>query len=87
MFHAAGCHLCERALEVVTEVRAIHPFTLDLVDIGGNAELEAGYREHLPVIEIDGTRAFTYFVTVDNLLARLTRDGSPSLPTEEAGNM
>ena len=47
------------------------PFDLELVDIGGDAALEAAYRELLPVIEIDGVRAFTYFVTVDALLERL----------------
>ena len=69
----AGDSLVEpdRALEVVTEARERQPFNLDLVDIGGDAALEAAYREHLPVIEIDGVRAFTYFVSVDNLLERL----------------
>jgi hypothetical protein len=32
------------------------------IDIGGDAELEAAYREWLPVVEIDGRRAFVYFV-------------------------
>jgi hypothetical protein len=32
------------------------------VDIGGDPELEAAYREWLPVVEIDGERAFVYFV-------------------------
>ena len=32
------------------------------VDITGVAELEARYREWLPVVEIDGERAFVYFV-------------------------
>jgi hypothetical protein len=32
------------------------------VDIGGDPELEAAYREWLPVVEIDGKRAFVYFV-------------------------
>jgi hypothetical protein len=32
------------------------------VDITGNPELEAAYREWLPVVEIDGERAFVYFV-------------------------
>ena len=32
------------------------------VDISGNAGLEAAYREWLPVVEIDGERAFVYFV-------------------------
>jgi hypothetical protein len=32
------------------------------VDIAGDDALEATYREWLPVVEIDGRRAFVYFV-------------------------
>jgi hypothetical protein len=32
------------------------------VDITGVPELEARYREWLPVVEIDGRRAFVYYV-------------------------
>ena len=32
------------------------------VDITGDPELEARYREWLPVVEIDGERAFVYYV-------------------------
>jgi glutaredoxin len=71
VYHAEGCHLCERALEVVREAQEQEPFSLDLVDIGGNAELEAEYREFIPVIEIDGVRTFAYFVSVEALLDRL----------------
>jgi hypothetical protein len=45
------------------------------VDISGDAELEARYREHLPVVEIDGERAFTYFVQPDALRRRLKACG------------
>ena len=34
----------------------------DEVDIAGDPQLEAAYREWLPVVEIDGERAFVYFV-------------------------
>ena len=37
-------------------------FPFDEVDISGNPELESRYREWLPVIEIDGQRAFVYYV-------------------------
>ena len=77
LYHAEGCHLCDRALEVVRDARTRASFTLELVDIGGVDTLEAEYRELLPVIEIDGVRAFTYFVSVDALLDRLRGDGSP----------
>ena len=71
VYTAAECGLCRRALEVVREVGQEVAFELDVVDIGGDSELEARYREHLPVIEIDGERAFTYFVDPAALRARL----------------
>jgi hypothetical protein len=58
-------------------VRAVQDelgFELEVVDIGGEPELEARYREHLPVVEIDGQRAFTYFVDAEALRRRLTQE-------------
>jgi hypothetical protein len=52
-------------------VRDVCGDDFELVDIGGDAELEAAYRESIPVIEIDGERAFTYFVQPEALRERL----------------
>ena len=41
------------------------------VDIGGDPQLEARYREWLPVVEIDGERAFVYHVPAESLRRRL----------------
>ena len=43
-------------------MREAHEFELEEVDIGGVPNLEARYREWLPVVEIDGERAFVYHV-------------------------
>jgi hypothetical protein len=43
-------------------VRGEVPFDLEEIDIGGDPELESTYREWLPVVEIDGERAFVYYV-------------------------
>jgi hypothetical protein len=51
-------------------VRDLHlelGFGLEVVDIGGRADLEARYRELLPAVEIDGELAFTYFVNAEAL--------------------
>ena len=58
LYHARGCHLCDRARDVLDRVGAAY----ESVDITGVDELEARYREWLPVVEIDGERAFVYFV-------------------------
>jgi hypothetical protein len=55
----------------VQEARDELGFELELVDIDGDPELESRYRERLPVVEIDGVAAFTYFVDPDALRARL----------------
>ena len=58
LYGAEGCHLCEKARAVLVE--SGEPF--EEVDITGDAELEDAYRQWLPVVEIDGERAFVYFV-------------------------
>ena len=68
-FHAQGCSLCEKARAVLDRVGT--PY--EAVDIGGVAELEARYREWLPVVEIDGERVFVYFVDEDALRRKLSQ--------------
>jgi len=62
LYHAPGCHLCERARETLVQLATDVEFELTEVDISGDPELEASHREWLPVVEIDGERAFVYFV-------------------------
>jgi glutaredoxin len=73
VYHAAGCHLCERARGLVALVHDELDFELAEIDITGDRELEARYREWLPVVEIDGRRAFVYYVDEDALRRKLTQ--------------
>jgi glutaredoxin len=73
LYSASGCSLCERALEVVAEAREELGFELEVISIDGDESLEAVYREYLPVVEIDGERAFTYFVEPEALRERIAR--------------
>ncbi len=73
LYGAQGCHLCERARETITELQGELGFELDEVLIDGDPELEARYRELLPVVEIDGERAFVYFVPPDAFRRRLAQ--------------
>jgi len=65
VYAAEGCHLCERARAQLEALRAELGFELREVDVAGDPELEARYREWLPVVEIDGERAFVYHVDDD----------------------
>ena len=72
LYRAAGCHLCENASRVLARVREDIPFELDEIDITGDPELEARYRERIPVVLVDGEEVFTYFVHPDGLRRRLS---------------
>jgi glutaredoxin len=67
-FHAQQCSLCEKARAVLDAVG--EPY--EAVDITGVEELEARYREWLPVVEIDGERAFVYFLDEVQLRRKLS---------------
>ena len=58
-------------------MRAERDFDLRVVEIDGDSELEARYREWLPVVEIDGRRAFVYHVQARDLRRRLDAQAQP----------
>ncbi len=60
LYTAHGCHLCEAARETLDAEGVDY----SAVDITGDPDLEAAYREWLPVVEIDGERAFVYRIPV-----------------------
>jgi glutaredoxin len=73
LYSAASCHLCERAQSTVAALRDELGFELEEISIDGDPELEARYRELIPVVEIDGKQAFTYFVQPDALRRKLAQ--------------
>jgi Glutaredoxin-like domain (DUF836) len=48
-------------------------FALDEIAIDGDPDLEERYREWLPVVEIDGERAFVYYLDDAAFRRRLMR--------------
>ena len=71
LYHSPGCHLCEKARAAVAEVARDRVFVLKEIDISGDPELEARYRELLPVVEIDGERSLVFHVFPDDLRRKL----------------
>jgi glutaredoxin len=53
VYSRSNCHLCEAALEVISEIRNEFEFTITKILIDGNAELEEKYGEQIPVILIN----------------------------------
>lgn len=71
LYHSEGCHLCEKARKTLARLHGELAFDYAEVDIAGDPELEATYREWLPVVEIDGERAFVYHLDEAALRRRL----------------
>ena len=71
LYTRAGCHLCDEAKKVLERARAREPFDLEILDIDGNAELRRLYDYEVPVIAIDGVKAFKYRLTEAELLKKL----------------
>ena len=71
LYTRAGCCLCEDAKRVLEAVRGRANFDLDEIDIDSNAELRRAYNDEVPVIAINGSKAFKYRVTEQELLKKL----------------
>ena len=71
VYGAPDCSLCDDAKGVLEPAAARLGFLLRSVDITGDPELEARHRTSIPVVEIDGERAFVYHVSPSILERRI----------------
>ena len=78
VYSRPGCHLCEDALAIVERVRAERPFRLTVIDIESDDGLLSRYLERIPVISVDGSERFQFFVDENEFrdtLGNLSRPG------------
>ncbi len=73
LYTRSGCCLCDDAKEALQAARAQVPFSVREVDIDSDPALYEAHRYDVPVIEIDGRRAFKHRVTPRQLVDRLSR--------------
>ncbi len=66
-----GCHLCEEAVRVLTQLQTQTPFMLEEVNIQSDAALLAEYGEQIPVVLLNGEFLFEYTVDEDKLQEEL----------------
>ncbi len=62
LYSREGCCLCDEARQVLMRVRASHPFALEERDIEADEALLRAYLERIPVVTVDGTEVFEFFV-------------------------
>ncbi len=57
MYSRPGCHLCDEMMAVIERVGRGTPFTVDVIDISSDAELEARYGLEIPVLLVNGKKS------------------------------
>ena len=68
-----GCHLCEEAKAAMNLARAEREFTLEEVNIDLDPAAAELYRYDIPVIFINGVKAFKHRVSARDFLRKLRR--------------
>ncbi len=71
LYTRKGCHLCDTAKEQLHLAGRRANFELEEIDIDSDPELVARYNEEVPVIAINGRKAFKYYVSEEAFLKKL----------------
>jgi len=77
LYSKPGCHLCDEMMSVVQRVIAQAggiTATVREVDISLDSELAAVYAEQIPVLFVNGRKAFRYRLTEEALRDRLKEE-------------
>jgi glutaredoxin len=71
LYTRTGCHLCDDVKNVLAAAQRRASFDYEERDIDAEPELRRLYNEEVPVVAIDGRKAFKYRLTMDDFLKRL----------------
>ena len=71
LYTRAGCCLCDDAKRVLTEARSRVAFDYEERDIDADPELLRRYNDEVPVVAINGVKAFKYKVDMKEFLKKL----------------
>ena len=73
VYSRVRCHLCDVVKETLRSVETRGTFTWREVDIDQDPELKKLYSDSVPVVFIDGRKAFKYRMSAEDFLRRLER--------------
>jgi len=74
LYSRADCCLCEEMKAMLAQVQENLPFTLEQIDISTDPELESRFGQEIPVLFVNGRKAFKYRLTAGELRRRLARE-------------
>ena len=71
VYSRKGCHLCEVVKESLIKLSRRGGFTWREIDVDTDAELRRQYNDEVPVVFIDGRKAFKYHMNEQEFLRKL----------------
>ncbi len=71
VYSRKGCHLCEVVKESLSKLSRRGGFTWQEIDVDTDAELRREFNDQVPVVFIDGRKAFKYRMDEQEFLRRL----------------
>ena len=71
LYSRPGCHLCDEMKEIAGPVARELGCTITEVNISDDSDLEARYGTEIPVLLVNGRKAFKYRLTERGLRKRL----------------
>ncbi len=74
VYSKPGCCLCDEVKEKLKTLQTSHAFTLREVNILVDREAHQRFKEEIPVVFINGKKAFKYYLDEKQFLKRLESD-------------
>jgi glutaredoxin len=71
VYSRKGCHLCEIVKETLTKLQRRGGFNWHEVDVDSDDDLRRQFSDEVPVVFIDGRKAFKYRVDEQEFLRKL----------------
>jgi glutaredoxin len=71
VYSRKGCHLCDVVKETLTKLQGDRDFQWREVDIDTDPQLRQTYNDEIPVVFIDGRKAFKYHMDGHQFLLAL----------------
>ena len=71
VYSRKGCHLCEVVKESLTKLSRRGGFTWQEIDVDSDGELRRQFNDEVPVVFIDGHKAFKYRMDEREFLKKL----------------
>jgi len=71
VYSRKGCHLCEVVKESLSKLSRRGGFNWQEIDVDGDVELRRLFNDEVPVVFIDGRKAFKYRMDEKEFLRKL----------------